>query len=77
LLLYGPYLVDGEPTAPGNLAFDADLRARDPGWGLRRLTDVVREAEAFGFVLERRVAMPANNLTLVLRLSPGQRPAPR
>jgi len=28
LVLYGPYVVDGEPTAPSNVAFDADLRAR-------------------------------------------------
>jgi len=65
LVLYGPYLVDGEPTAPSNLAFDADLRSRDPAWGLRRLTDVVDAAGAVGLVLERRVAMPANNLLLV------------
>ncbi len=71
LVLYGPYLVDGEPTAPGNLAFDAELRARDPAWGLRRLADVVREGEAAGLVFERRVAMPANNLTLVLRRMQG------
>ena len=41
LLLYGPYVVDGEPTAPSNLAFDADLRARNPAWGLRRLAEVM------------------------------------
>ena len=67
LVLYGPYLVDGEPTAASNLAFDADLRARNPAWGLRRLADVVAAAQAAGFALERRVAMPANNLTLALR----------
>lgn len=66
LVLYGPYLVDGEPTAPGNLAFDADLRRRDPAWGVRRLGDVLQEAEAAGLHLRERVAMPANNLLLVL-----------
>ena len=44
-MLYGPYIVDGVPTAPSNLAFDADLRARDPTWGLRRLADVEGEAQ--------------------------------
>lgn len=67
LVLYGPYLVDGEPTAPSNLAFDADLRSRNPAWGLRRLADVIDEASAVGLALDRRVAMPANNLLLVFR----------
>jgi SAM-dependent methyltransferase len=66
LLLYGPYLVDGEPTAAGNLAFDADLRGRNPSWGLRRLSDVLQQAGAAGLRLRERVAMPANNLLLVL-----------
>lgn len=72
LLLYGPYVVDGEPTAPSNLAFDADLRARNPAWGLRRLAEVMEQAEAAGFALRERVAMPANNLLLVLARG-GQR----
>ena len=66
LVLYGPYVVDGQPTAPSNLAFDADLRARNPAWGLRRLADVAREAESTGLQLRRREAMPANNQLLVL-----------
>ncbi|HEX4236119.1 MAG TPA: DUF938 domain-containing protein [Caldimonas sp.] len=66
LLLYGPYVDDDVPTAASNLAFDADLRARNPTWGLRRLADVAREAEAAGLQLRQRVAMPANNLLLVL-----------
>jgi SAM-dependent methyltransferase len=65
LLLYGPYRIDGEPTAPSNLAFDADLRARNAGWGLRRLADVTAEAGAADLVLRERIAMPANNLLLV------------
>jgi SAM-dependent methyltransferase len=68
LVLYGPYRVDGEPTAPGNIAFDADLRARNPAWGLRRLADVVDTAAQAGLRFERRVDMPANNLMLVFRL---------
>ena len=65
LALYGPYLVDGEPTAQGNLAFDADLRGRDPRWGLRRLEDVVQAAARERLAIVKRVAMPANNLVLV------------
>ncbi|MCE4556486.1 DUF938 domain-containing protein [Roseateles cellulosilyticus] len=65
LLTYGAYLVDGEPVAASNLAFDADLRTRHPAWGLRRLAAVVEQAEAAGLKLRERVAMPANNQLLV------------
>jgi SAM-dependent methyltransferase len=70
LVLYGPYFVDGEPAAPGNLAFDAALRAQDANWGVRRLADVEREARQAGLTPDRRVAMPANNLCLVFRRAP-------
>ncbi|MDH6590948.1 hypothetical protein M2165_000837 [Variovorax sp. TBS-050B] len=69
LVTYGPYLEDAVPTAPGNLAFDADLRARDPAWGLRRLEDVAAEARRAGLALRERHAMPANNLLLVFGFS--------
>ena len=65
LLLYGPYLTDDAPNAPGNLAFDADLRARNGTWGVRSLVEVVAEAARAGLALRERVPMPANNLTLV------------
>lgn len=66
LMLYGPYVVDGEPTAAGNMAFDEDLRRRNPAWGLRRLADVLTEAKSCGLHLRQRLPMPANNLLLVL-----------
>lgn len=65
LITYGPYLEDEVPTAPGNLAFDEDLRARNPAWGIRRLEDVAAEAARSGLGLQARHAMPANNLLLV------------
>jgi len=65
LILYGPFLIDGVVTAPGNLAFNADLRARNPSWGLRRLADVEAVAVAAGLVLHDRIAMPANNAMLL------------
>lgn len=67
LVTYGPYRVDGEATAPSNLAFDADLRARDPGWGLRWLHDVVEVAAAQGLAYVQRLSLPANNLLVVFR----------
>ena len=65
LITYGPYLEDEVPTAPGNLAFDEDLRARNPAWGIRRVEDVTAEAHRAGLVLRERHVMPANNLLLV------------
>jgi Protein of unknown function (DUF938) len=65
LMLYGPFRVDGVATAPSNEAFDADLRARDPHWGLRSLSAVEREALAVGLSLQQVLALPANNLLLV------------
>ena len=73
LLLYGPFVVDGEPTSAGNLAFDADLRRRDPRWGLRRLGDVTAAAMAVGFVRREPIPMPANNLLLVFEADPEPR----
>lgn len=67
LVLYGPFRIGGEHTAPSNAAFDVDLRRRDPSWGVRDLDEVAREAERHGLVLEERVAMPANNQTVVFR----------
>lgn len=67
LLSYGPYREDDIVTAPSNLAFDADLRQRNPAWGLRRLVDVQAEAASAGLQLAQRLAMPANNLLLVWR----------
>jgi hypothetical protein len=66
LLLYGPFIENGMATAASNLAFDADLRARNPAWGLRRWADVQAQAQAAGLALRERVALPANNLLLVL-----------
>ena len=72
LISYGPYLEDAVPTAPGNLAFNADLRLRNPAWGLRRLADVAVQAATVGLQLRQRVALPANNLLLVWgRVQPG------
>jgi SAM-dependent methyltransferase len=69
LYLYGPYRQAGVPTAPSNEAFDHSLKSRDPEWGLRDLEEVIAQAEARDFGLDRVVPMPANNLSVVLRRS--------
>jgi hypothetical protein len=67
LCLYGPYIEADVETAPSNLAFDADLRRRDPAWGLRELDAVKALAASHGLTFSERVAMPANNLCLLFR----------
>lgn len=70
LTVYGPFVVPGEPTAPSNLAFDAELRSRNPAWGLRQLDQVLACAQDAGLRLRERIGMPANNLLLVLERQP-------
>jgi hypothetical protein len=67
LYLYGPYRRNGAHTAPSNEAFDAQLRARDPRWGVRDLEAVQALADDAGFSLAETVEMPANNLSVVFR----------
>lgn len=65
LFLYGPYRREGRHTAPSNEAFDADLRARNPQWGVRDLEAVAAEGAKHGFALREVVPMPANNFSVV------------
>ncbi|WP_448582033.1 DUF938 domain-containing protein [Thermaurantiacus sp.] len=67
LLLYGPFIRPDRPLEPSNAAFDWDLRARNPAWGLRQLAEVDGEAARHGLTRTRLVEMPANNLFLVYR----------
>jgi hypothetical protein len=67
LILYGPWLKDDIETVPSNLDFDANLKARDPSWGLRRVEDFA--AASSSFTLEAVQQMPANNLMLLFRKS--------
>ena len=67
LVLYGPFIHPDLPLEPSNAAFDADLKARDPRWGLRQLEAVCDCASDHGLEREAVVEMPANNIMLVLR----------
>ncbi len=69
LILYGPYIEAGVETAASNLAFDESLKARNPEWGLRDVSDIDALARRSGFSRMRRVQMPANNIVLVYRRS--------
>jgi SAM-dependent methyltransferase len=67
LYLYGPYREKGVHTAPSNEAFDRSLRMRDPSWGVRDLDDVVALAGQHSLEFAERIAMPANNLSVIFR----------
>ena len=67
LIMYGPWLKGEIETASSNLDFDADLKRRDPAWGLRRVEDFSDAAQARGLQLEATRTMPANNLMLLFR----------
>jgi SAM-dependent methyltransferase len=67
LYLYGAYKENGAHTSPSNEAFDADLRRRNPEWGVRGLEEVAKLAQAHDLELVERIPMPANNLSLVFR----------
>ena len=67
LILYGPWITAEAETAPSNLDFDRELRARDPEWGLRSVEDFAAAGTDRGLKLEQTRAMPANNRMLLLR----------
>lgn len=69
LCLYGPYKRGGQHTSDSNAAFDADLKARNPTWGVRDQEVVADLAAQHGFAAPAIILMPANNLTLVFRRS--------
>jgi hypothetical protein len=67
LYLYGPYKEKGVHTAPGNEAFDGSLRMRDQSWGVRDLEEVMALAGRHSLDFAERIAMPANNLSVIFR----------
>jgi cyclopropane fatty-acyl-phospholipid synthase-like methyltransferase len=63
--IYGPFNYNGRFTSDSNAAFDATLRARDSGMGIRDFEAVDRLASQAGLTLTADVGMPANNRTLI------------
>ena len=64
-LVYGPFLRDGQPTSPGDAAFDASLRAQDPRLGYKDQAWVEACVRALGCDVVWH-DMPANNLAAVI-----------
>ena len=67
LIFYGPFKKDGRHNSQGNADFDEALRARNPQFGIRDLSDLSACAAANGLHLSDEITMPANNRTLVFR----------
>nr|NIO41487.1 DUF938 domain-containing protein [Burkholderiales bacterium] len=65
--LYGPFLIDGKFTTSSNEQFDASLRSRDPGMGIRDLAELDRLGAGQGLRREALFAMPANNFVAIWR----------
>ncbi len=67
-ILYGPFL-EGAETAASNLQFDANLKSRNPSWGVRNLEDVKHIFSEAGFTQTARIVMPKENRTLIFTKS--------
>lgn len=67
LLVYGPFHYRGQATSASNAEFDASLRARPGGMGVRDFAAVDALAAGAGLALLEDAAMPANNRCLVWR----------
>jgi SAM-dependent methyltransferase len=65
LFVYGPFMTEGQHSAPSNEAFDVSLRAQSPDWGVRDVSDLAALADGHGLTLAGIHPMPANNLVLV------------
>jgi SAM-dependent methyltransferase len=64
LFVYGPFMRDGAHTAPSNASFDQSLRARNPDWGVRDITEISALAVRLGLSAIDAAPMPANNFIL-------------
>ncbi len=67
LFLYGPYRRNGQHSAPSNAAFVAELRRRNPAWGVRDMEAIAALAAEARFAAPTVVPMPANNFSLLFR----------
>ena len=67
LFCYGPYRRFGGHTAPSNQAFDQQLRAQNPDWGIRDIEELEILANEAQLKLVEIIDMPSNNFSLIFR----------
>jgi SAM-dependent methyltransferase len=65
LFTYGPYTFGGQHTSESNVRFEGWLKSMDPDFGVRDADTLAQLASDNGLSLVEKVAMPANNFTLV------------
>ena len=64
LIIYGPFNYNRQYTSESNARFDAWLKKRDPGSGIRHFEEVNELSMQQGLVIKNDFAMPANNRIL-------------
>ena len=69
LMIYGPFIRKNIQTSESNVNFDKALKLQNPLWGLRQLDVVNKVALENGFIQEKVIEMPANNLSVIYRLN--------
>ena len=69
LMIYGPFIRKDVQTSDSNLNFDQSLKFQNPLWGIRHLDEVNKLAFMNGFVQDKVIEMPANNLSVIYRIN--------
>lgn len=64
LLVYGPVFLPDEARPAGNVAFDAELRSKDPAYGVRTLDELEALAASAGLAAPSVRRMPTDNVLL-------------
>ena len=72
LVLYGPFMRNGQHNAPSNAAFDESLRRQNAEWGVRDVAELRALAAANKLGLAQLSEMPSNNAILTFaRINPA------
>lgn len=67
LILYGPFMREGQLTSEGDAKFDAELRAADPAIGYKDTLDITAWLGDVGLTEIKQQPMPANNIAFIAR----------
>ncbi len=62
LKLSGPFKIGNRYTSQSNYSFDNASKMKNNLWGIRNLEKVSDKSKKYGFYLEDKISMPANNI---------------